>query len=859
MPAHAASVGDAFLTESMLLAYFLVFLTGCSSLVYEIAWIRRASFAFGSSSLALSSVLAVFMLGLGLGGLLTGRAGIALRRPLLACAALEGALALNGAFCGALFDAAETVYGMAYRSFEADSAWPSLLRLLLLGVLLTPPAMAMGGTLPLFCRWRMRDPARVAGDLGLLYGCNTLGATVGCLLAGFLLLPALGLNASLQVAAGMNLCAALGFWRLSAAREPSQAFEVSARASPEPAMPPPSRLPGALFFMIGATALANELLWARFLTHFVRNSVYTYSLTLGVVLFGAAAGSAWSGARWDRIRSARALWLAFAVLQAMSAASNLVLTHLPAPFWRALSGLNVLPFALSMAPSALIAGVSFPLLNRLVVREPGQAPRAVGAMVWLNILGCVFGSLAIGWLCLPYLGLDRSLYLVAGWSVGAAVLALCLGAGKPAAARESAAWGAVGGALALCVGLWAFPPVRIPQDLSARKETLLAFAEGYNSTLAAVSRQGVKTLTIDGLWQGVDGKNYQIMTAHTPMLHYPQAKDILVVGLGAGTTARRFLEYGVERLDIVDIEPRLFGFVRANFSSDWMDDPRTHLIAEDGRNYLKHTRRTYDFISAEIGQLDRPGVGAFYTVEFYREAKAHLREGGMIAQFTPLRFLRPEEFAGVLKTFLAEFPNARLWYNTDELLLIGFKGEAPSLAPERFAQTLERRPLREDLNFSYWDGPLRSLHLFPNFVAGFLAAGPELEALAAIAPAPVYTDDKLQLSYSVSDYRRADGRALTLAPIVRAHLSPLERTLAPGALDEAGRKAAERLRTDNVNDIAASDILDSLDASDPPPDDATVYRQARAALEWNPKNPEALKRMREAAVRLGRRNEALPQ
>jgi spermidine synthase len=109
------------------------------------------------------------------------------------------------------------------------------------------------------------------------------------------------------------------------------------------------------------------------------------------------------------------------------------------------------------------------------------------------------------------------------------------------------------------------------------------------------------------------------MVAHVPMLHYPDAKQVLVVGLGAGTTASRFLYYDIEQLDIVDIEPKLFAFTRQHFPSAWMDDARVRLLPGDGRNFVKHGAQTYDLISVEIGQLDRPGVGVFYTQEFYHD------------------------------------------------------------------------------------------------------------------------------------------------------------------------------------------------------------------------------------------------
>lgn len=838
----------------MPLVHVLVFLSGLSSLIYEIAWIRRAALVFGSSALALSTVLAVFFLGLGLGSALSGRIGARSRRPLLWCAALETLLALNGLASEALFSGAEAVYGDIYRRYDPGSGALLALRGGLVAALLLPPTLLMGGTLPLFCRQAVRDPERLAGQLGRLYGINTLGAAAGCCAAGFLLLPEFGLSFSLRAAAALNLAAGWGFWRLDARLGP-----LPPPADEAPALPvnPPQRLAGLLFFMVGAAALANELLWARFLTYFIRNSVYTYTLALAVVLLGMAAGSLWLGPRGDRARDPRSLLAGFAALQAGSAALTLALTHLPAGFWRAVQPWGVLPFAVLMAPPALVAGACFPLLARSAASGPERSAQEVGQLAALNILGGIVGSLLTGYWLLPRYGLDVGLFVSAGWSLAAAVLALGRDAGRrwPGRAFATPAW--VYGGLLAWAGLLAFPPLRIPRDLLPQ-EALLDWTEGYNSTLAVTLRRQAKTLLIDRLWQGTERRNYQIMVAHIPMLHYPDAKDVLVVGLGTGTTASRFLSYPVRRLDIVDIEPKLFGFVRAHFPSAWMDDPRVQLLPEDGRNVLRHGAQLYDLVSVEIGQPDRPGVGALYTREFYREAAARLRPDGLMTQFVPLRYLRPGDFASVLQTFLAEFPEASLWYNTDELLLIGFKGKARRLSPQRYADALTKPGLRADLDFNYWGGPAYSLDRFANFLGGFLASGPELAALAAAAPAELFTDDRQALSYRMSGYRREDQRATALVPVLRAHLSPLEQGLEEGPANPAWLKTAERVRADNVADIAASDHLGLLDLGPEPPGPQQVLERAAEALRWNPRNLEAQRRFQAARISLDEAAEAKP-
>ena len=834
--------------------YLPVFLSGCAGLIYEMLWIQRAALAFGSSTFALATVLAVVFLGLGLGSEIFGRWASALRRPLVWLAGLELLLAILGSLNAPGFAGAEVSYERVARLSGAESL--PVLRGLLVALLLLPPTLLMGGTLPLLCRAMLGDPARVSTAIGRIYGINTLGALLGCAATGFVLLPELGIEASTRCAVGLNFAACLGFlWldRRFERLEPSPAAAV-----PHSVLPPGLRAGvGILLFLAGAMALANELLWARFLAPLVRNSVYTYTLSLGVVLAGTVLGSL-AASRWhDRAAGGRALLLRYAVLQAGAAALNLGVTHLPVLAWMHLRRWGVLPFVVLMLPSAVVAGACFPLAQRIAIGRMDRAPMSVGRMTALNIVGGVFGSLATGFLVLPGSGLDAGIYLSTGTGIAAAFLALMMGlrCGGSLVPRERAGWAMVAGCAALWLALPKLAPVKVPEDFIARRGSLADFAEGYVSTLAAIHRDCETLLLMDQLWQGSSRKNHQIMAAHLPMLHYPGAKRALLIGLGVGQTARRFLDHGVERLDIVDIEPKVFGFVRRNFASDWMADPRARLIAEDGRSFVRRAARRYDLISVEVGQLFRPGVEAFYTQAFYREARAGLNPGGVAAQFVPLDFLRPAQFASVLGTFLSVFPEASLWYNTSELLLMGWNGPVPRLAPGAFERALYRGGVRADMDYAYWGGSRYSLAQFPVFLGGFLATGAQLRALAQ--GALIYTDDRPRLAYAASDFRESDLRTLDLASILGQGLSPLEAAILPGSVDAESLRLANEVRRLNLGDLSAAALLDRIDPAALRIAPEAVLAQAEEALRWNPNNLEALRLAADALVRLGRDAEAV--
>jgi hypothetical protein len=222
----------------------------------------------------------------------------------------------------------------------------------------------------------------------------------------------------------------------------------------------------------------------------------------------------------------------------------------------------------------------------------------------------------------------------------------------------------------------------------------------------------------------------------------------------------------------------------------------------------------------------------------------------MISQFVPLRFLRPADLASILKTFLSLFPQARIWYNTDELLLLGFKDQVHAVSEQTFARYSAHPQIRSDLNLFYWGGARYALLDFPVFLAGFLASGDELQQWARVATGEIYSDDKMQLSYKLSDYQRKDQRALALLPLLQNRLTPIAQALDVSATNLRTLDIANYVRKYNVADIAASDILGMLTPDQVQQSPKLALNQAEQALQWNPLNVYAQAQRQSALFKL---------
>ena len=839
---------DAFIGTCVALCFTA---SGFAALTYEVAWIRTSALVFGSTSLALSTVLAVFFTGWALGSRIFGRISRRTSRPLAWFAALEVGLAACGVLSPWVFGWVESVFGALYPSIDAGGGWVHGTRAVLIALVLLPPTILMGGTLPLLTRHFVATQDGIVAGVGALYGLNTLGGAIGCAVCGFWLIPELGVHAAILTAAAINVVVGVSVWTVAVrARVPVTAAGEGSPGELGGAAGLARTFVYALVFAAGFLALGNEIVWARYLALLIPNTVHTYTLTLTVVLAGIGLGAPLAAVI---ARRAGDHAFGFGLVQVVLGLVVFGLLLYPIDWWLHLAAgaaagdtvrLVVLVVCLMAVPAVLL-GMSFPLALRLIVDRPVAVGDAVGVLTLVNTAGGVLGSFAVGFFALPLLGLQATIVL----STGASVL-VGIGAWFSSAASRSTRVMRAVGAVAIWAMLAAFCGVQLPQDLLARRGALLAFVEGRDANLAVVRVQGVKRLEIDGLWQGEDRRDHLMMSAHVPMLTHPDPKRVLVVGVGTGQAARRFLLYDVERLDCIEVEGEVFALLREHFDADWMGDARVRTRVEDGRSYVAHTRSRYDVVSIAVGQTFRPGVAAFYTEEFYREVKEALASGGSVSQFLPTQLLGVEELQALVAAFLRVFPQSMLWYNTEEMLLVGRATEALTLPAARLRLLTEEPRLREDLRFAYWGGPTEWLQREEVFLGGFLAGPRGLAAFAgAVEP---YVEDRPWVEYSAARHQNTTARQHAALDRIEANLDDVDSFLGIARV-AAARRATADMRQQNLSDLRAVILAREVEARR-----VASVAQAEAflrkAVELNPRNVRIRRQL--ALLFLGRKRPA---
>ncbi len=586
-------------------------------------------------------------------------------------------------------------------------------RLVTNALVLFVPSTAMGAGLPLLALALGRSDRNFGRVLGRLYGANVVGAVLGVLATDRWLLAAFGVRGSSVVAGALDLAAAGMALSLpvfgiegvttSPTRDPSPRGEDPG-ASIAAARPLVSAL------LLGFCLLALEVLWLRLLTLFMSDTPSAFATLLATVLAGMSAGG-WAASVWlgrSPGASAYAGFMAYGTALCALVGYIAYPSLLQRAFDASQSGSLALVIAVPLVmPASAASGALFALLGAELRESTRSDARAAGWLAAFNSIGSACGSAVAGFVLLPWLGLDRSLFCVL-ILYGAAGVLLTLRRPRRSSAATALAFG-------LC--LLSFPFGAMRQKLvaaSARRwmgprDEIVAVRESPTATIVQI-RHELSGMTIyDQFAQNAysmtsnnfAARRYMKLFAYLPLAIHPGMRRALVIGYGMGNTAQALTDTReLERIDVVDTTSDLIEMTRRAqppHGPDPLSDPRLRVHIEDGRYFLQSTSDRFDLITGEPPPPIIAGVVSLYTREYFDLARSRLADGGIVSYWLPTMDIAPSSTRSLLRAFCDAFPDCSLWHAAGpNFMLMGTRDAVGPVTEARFlAQWLDPGVTRE--------------------------------------------------------------------------------------------------------------------------------------------------------------------
>jgi spermidine synthase len=843
--------------------FLLLFaVSGAAALIYEVVWTRLLTLHMGHGLAAASAVLAAFMGGLAAGSGAAGRyaSHLAPQRAIRTYALLEIAIGVLAILMPYLLLAARPLLGATYADGNGGAAF-AFVRLATSVFLLCVPAACMGATFPIASRWMVRLSSTAARDAGGLYAANTLGAAGGAILAGFVLIPAMGLRGTTFVGVALNVIAAAGAFIIArqaiaieqVADSPESEKPVAdspAKAGRHTVVQAASSSPWLAAAALGASgfaSLALQVVWTRLLVQILGPTTYAFSTVVSIFIVGIALGATIGS------RLAARMQPAIGLACALVFSAGLALAAAGAVDWALLTigGIvsrpefvfadillrEILLVSALLLPMTIAFGAAFPFAVALGGGSDDTVTQHLGFIYAINTLGAILGALLAGFVLVPYVGLHNTIRLVAAISAVTAMAILAVSA----RGRGRAIGFALAVALVVAIvvapewdrsllssGAYKYAPSMRGANLETALTAgeLLSYREGSAGTVTVRKLTGALSLAIDGK---VDASNAgdmltQRMLAHVPLLLHPNPKRAAIIGLGSGVTLGSALTHPLTNATVIEISPEVVDasrfFEEENHKA--LADPRTRLIVGDGRTHLMLGHESYDVIVSEPSNPWMAGIASLFTREFFEGARDRLAPGGILCQWAHTYDISNADLRSIVATFLSVFPNGTLWLVGEADVLLVASTEPLDARMAGIAEAMKRPRVAEDLASVAVRLPFSVASLF-------IAQGDALKAWAG--GAPHQTDDRSALEFSgprsifgtARDDNASDLRALAAGSPRPAAIAAAFAAVTPADWRDRGMMM---LKADAFQ-LAYDDLSRALD---PNPDDPVVLEaMVRAA------------------------------
>jgi spermidine synthase len=733
----------------MIIVSFLMFFSGLAALIYQVIWIRILHYTYGNTEMAAATVMAIFMGGLSLGGVIGGKYAHKLKKPILAYGILEGIIAVYGLLITPLMFHLDFIY--SFTGAHPNPVLMMVLKFLAGGFFMIIPTVAMGATLPIIVH-SVVDRKNSGKGISLLYFINTFGAVVGTFITGFYLIPKFGLDKSVWVAVITGILVLLisifAQFKISPKLEEKKSNKSNEEIDQKliqnlnPFTLKYSHLFALGFaFLCGFISLSNEILWFRLLGILLDGTIYGFSALLSAFLLGLAFGSLYISTKLDKSKD---LWTLFTKLQIGAAIGSLITIMVIPLIPFLVSGYIqggkktagdifsikvILVFVTILVPT-FFYGASFPVVVRLASIGK-KVSKAVGNVYAVNTLGCILGSILTGLVLIPVVkNINLLLVIMLFATLFLTIGSTFLAGGADFNKNINTKLKLFGFITFLFFGIvYINPNVNVIRIVNSRysvedyqksigtqvlsiyggpkdSKNLVFEAEGALTVVTVhTDKEGGYRLRNNGLnesYHAISQPYYAeeiFYLGALPYLLHPNAKKGLLIGLGGGGTLDVLEQTNLEEVEVAELVPEVVQASRIMFHNRKhpVDSKKVKLRVDDGRNillrYARNTPHTFDIIVSQPSHPWLSGAANLYTVEHFKIVRKNLTKNGIFCQWVNLFRMNSYGYKSLMGAFTKAFPDGYVFSVDDNsIFMIGVNGSI-KIDPQTIKKHFEEKGL----------------------------------------------------------------------------------------------------------------------------------------------------------------------
>lgn len=711
-------------TRIIILFSLLFAVSGFSGLIYESIWSHYLKLFLGHAAYAQTLVLAIFMGGMAIGSWSAGLLAPRWKNLLIAYAIVE---AVIGLFALIFHEAFDSFLQLAYSSIlpSINSAGAvQFFKWFSASLLIFPQSVLLGMTFPLMTAGIIRCLPELKGRIvSTFYFSNSIGASAGVLVSGFLFIDWFGLPGTIKIAGLVNILVAVMVVLLVRKYDvQAESAVADQKMHHQKSFSKIDRQVAfflALAFATGLASFIYEVSWIRMLSLVLGSSTHAFEMMLSAFIFGLALGSFWLRHRIDKLKN-EVRFLAYVqllmgffalltlpfynyVFDAMQwVVSNVEKTEQGYSLFNISSHLLALAV---MLPATFCAGLTLPLITHILLGS-GYGEKSIGNVYAVNTVGAIVGVVVTIHILLPGLGLKNTVAIGAAIDIAVGVLILL---GLMRSAKSAYTLKKLAPAIAAVVSLLVmisfveFDSYKMASGVyrhgnfyTPENSELLFHRDGKTASIDLVRIKGNNEISIitngkpdasinvDISGNASPDEVTMILAAALPLAIKPDSKEAAVIGLGSGLTSYALVSSNMlQQVDTIEIEPAMVEAAKGYQPrvSSVYNSPVSKIYIDDAKSYFSTRNKQYDLIVSEPSNPWVSGVASLFTEEFYALVSRYLKEEGIFVQWLQLYEFDMPLVATVLKALANKFDDYVIYAaNSSDMIIIARNG-LPIAAP----------------------------------------------------------------------------------------------------------------------------------------------------------------------------------
>lgn len=468
-------------------------------------------------------------------------------------------------------------------------------------------------------------------------------------------------------------------------------------------------------FVIASCGLIYELLAGALSSYLLGNSLWQFSLVIGLFLSAMGIGSFLSR-YFNR---------------------HLTQTFIQVEIWVGLIG-GFLPLLLFVAFTfghnisfllvflcltvGTLVGLEIPLLVR-ILRKNFSLKAALGNVLSVDYLGALAASLLFPLVLVPELGMLRTGFLFGLLNVAVALVGIFVFRSELPSRQRLRLYASITAALLLAGFVLSTKATTLLESFLYDDQIIFAKTTPYQRLIVTRWRNDTR-LFINGNIQfsSIDEFRYHESLVHPALRILPQPpKKVLLLGGGDGLGVREVLKHrGVEHIDLVDLDPvmtKIFTEVEglSALSNHALRHKKVKVHNLDAQVFLEKSSDQWDAIIIDLPDPNNTSLGKLYSQNFYRLVAKHLTPTGVFVTQATSPFYATQAFWCIANTIQATTTNSE----SSPIYMLPYRASVPSFGEWGFVMG-SLKPLNpnhiqlRDLKTRYLHTKLiQSLFVFP--------------------------------------------------------------------------------------------------------------------------------------------------